>query len=121
MYKKLEIMVNGPFGSVYDVKVDFVNKNAIYKKQDAMFLDLEKFSIDLRNEQLTEFTAKLDEYHVINWDSEYRDPNLAAGYRWQLRLVSNTSEKHSSGIVAVPEEWDKLCKQLTILLGKKFG
>lgn len=121
MYKKLEVVVNGPFGSIYDVKIDFINKNAIYKKQDAMFLDLEKVSVDLKMENLTEFISKLDEFRVLDWDTEYRDPNLAAGYRWQLRVVTSTTDKQSSGIVAVPEEWDKLCKQLSILLGKKFG
>lgn len=121
MYKLLEIAVYGPFGSVYEAKVDFFNKKAEYKKQDAMFVDEKKFDVELDDLKLKNFTEKLDGYRLLDWDEKYEHPSIKKGYKWELRLVHGQSRKQSSGLVEVPVEWDNLCKELTILLGTKFG
>lgn len=121
MYKTLEVEVFGPFGSVYELKIDFVGKNAAYKKQDAMFVDVERYNVELSSEQLENFAVKLDEYNIMDWEEMYTDPNLAKGYRWEVRLVHNETQKQSSGVVAVPTEWDAMCKQISQLLGRRFA
>lgn len=121
MYKILEVEVFGPFGSIYEVNVDFESKKAIYKRQEAMFLDVEKFNINLDEIKLNDFAAKLDKYKIYDWQDFYKDPNLDKGYKWGVKLLTSETNKVSKGIVTVPEDWDNLCKDLTALLGKKFA
>lgn len=121
MYKRLEVLINGPFASLYDVKIDFENKVAVYTKQDAIFLGEETFDISLGSENLGLFKEKLEEYNISSWKDEYTDLNFKTGYKWEIKLVSRDFEKQSKGLVAVPDEWDNMCKQISLLLGRKFG
>lgn len=121
MYKILEIKINGPFGSNYDLFVDFKDKKAIYKKQDAMFLDMESFNINIKDEELEQFIAKLDQYEILSWKDEYKNPDFSSGYKWNLFLVQGDAEKKVEGLVQVPDDWDELCKAITILIGRKFA
>ncbi|MBF0709637.1 MULTISPECIES: hypothetical protein [unclassified Gemella] len=121
MYKLLEIEIYGPFGSLYELQIDFFNKIAKYKRQEAMFVDPEIFNINLDDSKLNNFMGKLDQYKLLDWKEEYSHPSMKKGYKWEMRIVYGEISKQSSGLVEVPENWDNLCKQVTILLGTKFG
>lgn len=121
MYKKLEIVMTGAFGSLYDLSVDFVNKKAHYEKQDAMFLDLEVYDIELSDEKIDLFSKKLDEYGMKFWDNDYRNPDFADGSKWLLNAEYDNIRKEIKGANAYPEQWDNLCKDISFLIGKRFS
>lgn len=119
---ELEAFIGG-MGGRYSVHLE--GKTVVYVDQRRSEPE-RKISFTPRREDWEKFNSLLKEADVWNWETAYREPNLADGQVdgtvWRLYIKQGGREKRIEGSnrYPPPEKFKKYLEAIKLLIGKNY-
>ena len=116
--KHLKATVGGYFGGYYEVTIDLHSKELKWKHFGCGHE--EEFQKTVRNTTADRFVEELKSIDILNWKSKYVELDILDGTQWsiEIQILGKKICKHGSN--KYPESWDKFCRLMKKISGKKF-
>lgn len=72
------------------------------------------------DENWLEFLQNIDQLNVVEWKKSYSNPAILDGTQWNLKILTNSTEIHSGGSNAYPENFNGLLKAINKLIHNNY-
>jgi len=113
--------VGGYTGSSCEVDIDIVKYVANYRYMEFGYeLTVEK-EIPILQEKLIKFIYGLEKNRVFRWISSYEPLRpVCDGTSWSVHIVTKDKNYSFEGNNEYPKEWNKFCRDISLLISEEF-
>lgn len=116
---RLKAVVGGFFGPSYEVDLDFFKMQIKWTGGEPG--DQEIVTKAINEHQCKTTIEHLKMLNLLNWKSNYSDPNIRDGTQWSIDIEVSKTVFHKYGSNRYPKEWGLFCDLLKALTGREFN
>lgn len=116
----LTVNVGGYPGPWYKVDIDFINERFVSFEWHLSSFSSRK-EMPKESGSIENFKKELYHLKIWKWQPEYNHQGIILeGITWSVKLLTKGKLFESNGMQSFPKEWERLCRALSLLIGRNI-